>query len=144
MVTENFTHLLVPVASLEDAKRTCESLDDYLSSENQTITIVHVIEHVEGFIDPTSPEALEQEAEELFSYIENYFGDSIEIQRELRYGTDAIEEIIEAADELNVSAIAFSPRSTNRLEQLLFGNSSYELVTKSHHPVVAFSKSDDG
>jgi len=143
MGTPDFTHLLVPIANVDDAKRTCDALDEYLGSDIQTITIIHVIEQTEGYIDPASPEALEQEAKELFSYVEDYFEDGPEIQRELRYGTDAIEEIIAAADELDVSAIGFAPRPKNRLQQLLTENTSYRLVTESHHPVVAFSQGDD-
>lgn len=142
MGTPEFTHLLVPIASVDDAKRTCDALDEYFGSDIQTVTIVYVIEQTEGYIDPASPEALKQEAEKVFSYVEDYFEDGPEIQRELRYGTDAIEEIIAAADELDVAAIGFAPRPKNRLQQLLTENTSYRLVTESHHPVVAFSQGD--
>lgn len=140
METLDFAHLLVPMANLEDAKRTCSQLEEYLDPSVETLTIVHVIEHTEGYLDPTSPEALEEEAEKIFAYVESYFEDGPEVTRELRYGTDTIEEIVAAAEELDVSAIGFSPRPKNRLEQLLTENTSYRLVTESHSPVVAFSQ----
>ncbi|WP_136687160.1 universal stress protein [Halorhabdus amylolytica] len=143
MSQPDFTHLLVPVANVDDAEQTCDALDQYLDSGVETITIVHVIVQTDGYLDPASPEALEQEAQELFDYVEDYFEDGPEIRRELRYGSDTIEEIVAAADELEVSAIGFSPRPKNRLHQLLTENTSYRLVTESHHPVVAFSTGDE-
>lgn len=143
MTVPEHSHLLVPIASVSDAEHTCSELDEYLDDDVETITVVHVIEQTEGYLDPASPEALEDEAGEIFEYVEGYFGDGPEIRRELRYGTDAVEEVIAAADDLDVSAIGFAPRSKNRLEQWLTENTSYRLVTESHHPVVAFSKGED-
>lgn len=142
MATLGGTHLLVPVASVEDAKRTCEELDQYLDAGIESITIVHVIEQANGYMDPASPEALEREAAELFAYVEDYFSDGPEIRRELRYGTDAVDEIVATAEEIDVSAIGFSPRQQNRLQRLLTGNPSYRLITESHHPVVVFSQQE--
>lgn len=134
------THLLVPIANVEDAKRTCEELDEYLDADVERITVVFVIERTEGFMDQAPPEALKQEAEAVFSYVEEYFSDGPAVRRELRAGTDPIEEIVAAADELDVSAIGFSPRPKTRLQRLLTENGSYRLITESCHPVVAFSK----
>lgn len=143
MAATAFDHLLVPVASMEDAKRSCEVLTEHLDSGVEQLTVVHVIEQADGYIDPTSPEALEEEAERLFATVEACFENGPEVTRELRYGTDAVEEIIATADDLDVSAIGFSPRPKGRLERLLTENASYRLVTESHHPVVAFSR-DEG
>jgi nucleotide-binding universal stress UspA family protein len=143
MTAPEHAHMLVPVASVADAERTCDGLDRYLDDTVETVTVVHVIEQRDGYLDPASPTALEREAERLFAYVEEYFDDAPEIRRSLRYGTDAVEEIVAAADELDVSAIGFVPRPKNRIEQLLTENTSYRLVTESHHPVVAFSKGDE-
>lgn len=134
------THLLVPIANVGDAERTCENLDRYLDSAIERITVVFVIEQTKGYMDSTSPEALKEEAEEVFSYVEDYFSEGPKVQRELRAGTDAVEEIVAAADELDASAIGFSPRPKTRLQRLLGENSSYRLLTESDHPVVVFSK----
>lgn len=140
MTNALLTHLLVPIASVCDAEETCEKIKQDLDSEVQTITVLHVIEQTEGYMDTASPEALEEEAETAFSYVEDHFADGPEIRCELRYGTDAVEEIVAAADERDVSAIGFSLRSKGRLQQLLSENSSYRLITESHHPVIVFSK----
>lgn len=136
-------HMLVPIASLEDAERTCDELDQYLDDSVETVTIVHVIEQTPGYLDTASPTALEQDAERLFEYVEDHFSEGPAIQRELRYGTDVVEEIVAAADELGVSGIGFVPRPKSRLRKLLTETDSYRLITESHHPVVAFSKGDD-
>jgi len=143
MLPTEQSHLLVPIASLEDAERTCPKLAAHLTDAVEVVTIVHVIEHTEGYIDPASPVALEEDAERLFECVEDYFDDGPDIQRELRYGTDAVEEIIATADDLDVSAIGFAPRPKSRLAQLLRNNSSYRLITESHHPVVTFSRGGD-
>lgn len=140
MTDLTFTHLLVPIANVDDAERTCRELNEHLDSNLEELTVVFVIEQTEGFMDTTSPTALEQEAEKVFSYVENYFDDGLAIRRELRYGHDAVEEITAAADELDVSAISFTPRPKTRLQQLLSENTSYRLITESEYPVVVFSK----
>lgn len=137
------TDLIVPIAGLDDAKRTCEELAQYLDDEIETITVVHVIEQTDGYMDTTSPEALEREARELFTYVADCFGDGPEIRRELRYGTDVVEEIVDAADDRDVSAIGFAPRPKSKLQQLLTENASYRLITESHQPVVVFSRGEN-
>jgi 4-hydroxy 2-oxovalerate aldolase len=106
MGTPNVTHLLVPVANPDDAERRCDALEQYLGPEVERITIVHVIERPEGYLDSASPEALEQEADQLFSYVENHLEDGPEPDCELRYGTDTVEEIVAAADELEQAKLA--------------------------------------
>lgn len=140
MTEAMLTHLLVPIANVEDAERTCENLERHLDPDVERITVVFVIEQTEGYMDAASPEALKQEADQVFSYVEDYFSEAPEIRRELRAGTDAVEEIVAAADELGASAIGFSPRPKTRLHRLLGENSSYRLITESDHPVVVFSK----
>lgn len=137
-------HLLVPIANVSDAERTCENLERDLDAEVATLTVVFVIEQTEGFIDPVSPSALEQEAEDVFSYVEGYFDDGPRIRRELRAGTDAVEEIVAAAEEFDASAIGFSPRPKTRLQELLTENTSYRLITESHRPIVVFSNAPEG
>lgn len=139
MVTLDVTHLLVPIGTLEGAKQTYRQLEGCLDPSVTELTIGHVIEHTDGYLDSASPEALELEAEEMFDYHESYFEDGPEIPGELRYRPDTVEEIVAAAEELAVSAIGLSTRQKSGLEQLLTENTSYRLVTESQHPVLAFS-----
>ena len=143
MMSREHTHLLVPIESPADAEQTCPRLEEYLGDEVDVVTVVHVIEHTEGYIDPASPEALQGDAEEIFSFVAEYFTDGPAVRRELRSGTDVVTEILETADELEVSAIGFAPRPKSRLERLLRDDSSYRLITESHHPVITFSKGAD-
>lgn len=140
MTNSILSHLLVPIANETDAKATCRELEAYLNSEVEIITVVHVIEKARGYMDKAPLAAREQQAEAVFSIVENHFEEGPEIRRELRYGTDVIEEIVTAADEFDVSAIGFTPQSGGRIREFLAGDPAYRLITESQHPVVVFSK----
>lgn len=137
-------HLLVPVANEDDAKATCREFDSYIDDETETIVVTHVIEKAEGYMDKAPLEARERQAETVFSIVEDYFDDGPRIRRELRYGTDVVDEIVAAAEEFDVSAIGFTPRPGGRIREFLTGDPAYRLLTESHHPVVAFSTDEEG
>lgn len=143
MTSPILKHLLVPIANEEDAEATCDELDSYLDDDVETITVVHVIEKAGGYIDKAPLEARQQQAENVFSIVEDYFDDGPEIRRELRYGTDVVDEIVAAADEFDVSGIGFTPQSGGRIREFLAGDPAYRLITESHHPVVVFSAADE-
>lgn len=133
------THLLVPVANEDDARATCRELTSSLDPSTERITVVHVIEKAGGYMDKAPLEARQEQAEDVFAIVEDSFGDGPEVRRELRYGTDVIDEIVAAADELGVTAIGFTPQSGGRVREFLSGDLSYRLITESHQPVVVFS-----
>lgn len=138
MTNSLLTHLLVPIANENDAKVTCRELEVYLDSKVEIITVVHVIEKAGGYMDKAPLAAREEQAEAIFSIVEEYFDKGPQIRRELRYGTDVIEEIVAAADEFDVSAIGFTPRSGGRIREFLGGDLAYRLITEGHYPVVVF------
>lgn len=133
------THLLVPIANEDDVTATCRGLESYVGDETATITVVHVIEKGGGDIDKAPIEAREQQAERVFEIVGDHFADGPQVRRERRYGTDVIDEIVAAADEFDVSAIGFTPRSESRIRELLAGDPASRLLTESHHPVIVFS-----
>lgn len=140
MTESILTHLLVPIVNEDDAEETCRELQSYVDPEVETITVVHVIEKAGGYMDKAPLEARQEQAENVFSIVEAEFADGPEIRRELRYGTDVVDEIIAAADERDVTAIGFTPQSSGRLKRLLAGDTAYRLISESHHPVVVFSR----
>ncbi|RKD93256.1 universal stress protein [Halopiger aswanensis] len=139
MTKSLLTHLLVPIANEKDATATCRGLESYVGAETETITVVHVIEKAGGYMDKAPLEAREQQAERVFEIVEGHFADGPQVRRELRYGTDVIDEIVAAANEFDVSAIGFTPRSESRVRELLAGDPAYRLITESRHPVIVFS-----
>ena len=135
-------HLLVPIANEDDAEKTCGALESHLGENVERLTVVHVIEKAGGYIDKAPLEMREEQAERIFSFVESWFSTGPEIRRELRYGTDVVEVLLDAAEELDVDAIVFTPRPSSRLVRLLTGDSSYRLLTESEHPIFVFSRAE--
>lgn len=104
------SHLLVPIANEDDATTTCEGLESYLDRGVETVTVVHGIEKAAGYMDEAPLGGREQQAENVFALVEDYFEDGSDVRRVLRYGTDVIDELVAAANEADVSAIGFTPR----------------------------------
>jgi nucleotide-binding universal stress UspA family protein len=98
------------------------------------VTALHVVEKGEGVPDKTPVEQSETIAEESFAALRETFP---EAAGEIAYNRDVVEAILDAAEELGASAIAFRPREGGRLVQLLSGDLSQRLVTDSELPVVA-------
>jgi nucleotide-binding universal stress UspA family protein len=123
--------VLVPVANDEDAAATARALAPY---DPARVTALHVVEKGEGVPDKTPVEQSETIAEESFAALRETFP---EAAGEIAYNRDVVEAILDAAEELGASAIAFRPREGGRLVQLLSGDLSQRLVTDSELPVVA-------
>ncbi|MCU4744602.1 universal stress protein [Natronoglomus mannanivorans] len=142
MSDQLLTHLVLPIANETDATVTCTELRPYIDSTVETITVVHVIEKAGGYLDKAPLEAREQQAEKVFSIIEEEFRDGPTINNELRYGTDVVDEIIATADEHDATAIVFTPQSSRWITNLLAENIAQRLITESHCPVVSFPMMD--
>ena len=132
-------HTVVPVSGEDDAVATCDSLEA-VAERIQIVTVVHVIEKTEGYMDKAPLEARQEQAERIFSIVEDRLADGPPIRRELRYGTDVVDEILAAAAEVDATAIGFATKPSGRLHRLLSGNDSYRLITESEQPVVVFSR----
>ena len=131
-MTTNFTrHVLVPVAEQEDARTTAQTLEPY---EFDRITVLHVVEKGEGVPDKTPVEQSERVAAEAFEAFRETFPDA---DTEITYRRDVVAGIIEAADEIDASAIVFRPRGGARIVQWLSGDRSLRLVTEADRPVIS-------
>ena len=139
MTTPTFERPLLPVATVDDAAATCETIRPYVHGRTSEIVFVHVIERGNNYPAKAPLEAMEDRATEIFDRVYDAFADDPNIVRtELRYASDVIEEIFTVADDVGASTVGFTPRPGNRLSKLLSRNRSRKLVARSHRPVTVF------
>lgn len=132
-----FDRVVLPVASEKDAEATCRAALERIESASGRVIAVHVIEKGGGVVDKASVEQREERADKIFDVVRDC-GDShgVPIETKIAYGTDVAETIFDAADEVDASAIAFTPRGGSRWVKLLTGDVALSLVTKTNRPVV--------
>ncbi|EMA07617.1 Nucleotide-binding universal stress protein, UspA family [Haloarcula vallismortis] len=130
-------HVLLPVATEDDALATAKALEPY---EPSSVTALHVVEKGGGVPDKTPVEQSEELAEEAYAAVRTVFPDADE---HTAYGRDVAAKIFEAAEEVDASAIAYRSRGGNRLMQFLSGDISLKLVTETDRPVIALPRGDE-
>lgn len=139
-----FEHALVPVASPEDAAATMRAIRPYVAAARSDVTVVNVIEKAGGAPDKASVEQREEYAQEIFDAARSEMDDSeITLTTEVRYGTDVAETIIETANDVDASAIVFTPRGSSRWVRLLTGDVADSLVSESDLPVLTLPDVED-
>ncbi|RBI64468.1 universal stress protein [halophilic archaeon] len=131
------SHVLVPVASEDDARATAKSLARYGPEQ---VTVLHVVEKGDGAPDKTPVEQSEQIANEAFAAFRETFPDA---EDRVAYGRDVVSEISSAAAAVEASAIAFRPREGGRLRKFLSGDRSLRLVTNADRPVVSLPNGEN-
>lgn len=131
-------HLLVPVASEDDARKTAQILESY---DPELITVTHVIEKAGGAPDKLSVEQAEQHAAASFAAFRQVIPDA---ESELTYNQNVVEAIFELAATIDATAIAFRPRQGGRLVKFLSGDTALKLVSEAARPVIALPSNSDG
>jgi nucleotide-binding universal stress UspA family protein len=128
-----FEMVVLPVASAEDARTTCAGAAAHLRRAGGRAVVVHVIEG--------PPPAKEGEhakgADETFAAAREAFGTAdIDLETRLEYGEEIPETVFAVAEDVDASAIAFTPRAGGRWVKLLSGDLTSALVSDSDRPVV--------
>lgn len=138
MAESLFDRVVIPVASEMDAQRTCEAVLPHIRQTGGEPHVVHVIEHTEGYMDTTSTEQLEQDAERIFDAARETFADAdfTSFETHLRYGTDVAETVYDACEEVDATAVVFVARHASRWKRLLTGDVALNLITDNPYPAI--------
>ncbi|UPV74404.1 universal stress protein [Halorussus limi] len=130
--------VLLPVADEDDAERSARALEPY---GPERVTVLHVVEKGEGVPDKTPVEQSEEIAAAAFEATRRTFPDADD---RTAYRRDVVEAILDVADDIDASAVAFRPRDSGRLARFLSGNRTTRIVTEADRPVVVLPKGEDG
>ena len=134
---ELLSHVLLPVATVNDARATASTLAPY---NPERVTVLHVIEKGGGSPDKTPVEQSEGIAADAAEAVRAEFPDA---ELETAYSRNVVDAILDVASEIDASAIAYRSRGGNRLVQFLSGDRSLKLVTNADRPVIALPQNAD-
>lgn len=139
MTEQLFERVLLPVATEEDATRTCNRLFEQTDNVG-TIVATHVIEKAGGGIDKASVEQRKKNAEAIFEVVdERCHNANAMVEHRTLYGTDVTETILNGARDEDASVIVFIPRESSRWANLLTGDTAYSIISDTDHPVLVLS-----
>ncbi|MFB6183555.1 MAG: universal stress protein [Haloarculaceae archaeon] len=133
-MTDLLERVVVPLASPDDATATARSARPYLG-DAERVVLVYVVEKAGGAPDKAGVEQREEYADEIFDAAEADLPD-VPVERDVRYGTDVVEAIFDAAEDADATAVVVATRGGSRLVELLTGDVARGLVTENDRPVV--------
>lgn len=129
-------HVLLPVASEDDARASSAALEPYLD-EVERVTAVHVVEKAGGAPDKAPLEKRQSDAAEFLAVAQSRLASDVAFDARIDYGTDVVETLFAAADDAGATALAFRARGGSRIVRLLSGDTATKLVTEPPIPVVS-------
>ncbi|KTG28016.1 universal stress protein [Haloferax profundi] len=143
-----FSRPLLPLANEDDAEVTCGVAFPRIAANDGTAFVVHVIEKAGGAPDKAGVEQREEVADEVFDVAHRAADDvGVDIDTELRFDTNVGDAILDAARDVDASAIVFTPRGGRSWWDLFSGDVRDRLIRKSDRPVVVLphgAESDGG
>lgn len=135
--------VVVPVASEADAEATMDAVLPRVREAGGSVVAVHVVEKGGGTIDKAGVEQRELYAEDVFAVVEDACADAdVACETDLRFAEDVVDGIFAAAREHGASAVAFTPRESNRWLDLLAGDHARDIVKQAELPVVVLPAED--
>jgi nucleotide-binding universal stress UspA family protein len=144
MVDALLANPVVPVASEEDARETIAALLPHLTRDGGRFVAVHVIEKAGGAPDKASVEQLEERSQQIFDLVESLAAEAgVAVEADLRYNTDIVEGVFEAATDHDATAVVYTPREGSRWLDILTGDVTRNLIKRANRPVVALPGGHD-
>jgi nucleotide-binding universal stress UspA family protein len=135
--------VVVPVASEADAETTMDAVLPRVREAGGSVVAVHVVEKGGGTMDKASVEQRELFAEDVFAVVEDACADAgVACETDLRFAEEVVNGIFTAANDHGASAVAFTPRESNRWLDLLAGDHARDIVKRAELPVVVFPAED--
>ena len=135
--------VVVPVASEGDAETTMDAVLPRVREAGGRVVAVHVVEKGGGTIDKASVEQREEYAEGVFAVVADACADAgVACETDLRFDTDVVDGVFDAARDHGASAVAFTPRESNRWLDLLTGDNARDMVKHAELPVVVLPSED--
>jgi nucleotide-binding universal stress UspA family protein len=136
------SHIILPIASPEDAEQTCMAVLPDIQGTTVLITAVHVIEMSSGWASESAPREYRHEwANEALEVVVRYArGHGIDVDKRVIFEHEVTAGIIRLAEEVDASAIVFTPRGSGRLRSLFSTGVAFTLVKKATRPVIVFPR----
>ncbi|ELY45282.1 universal stress protein [Natronorubrum bangense] len=135
-----FHHLLIPVATEEDARATCAALEPYLD-DIERVTAIHVIEKADGAPDKAPLEKRREDASEILAVVDSLLSASVAVDTRTVFATDIVSALFTEADDVSADAVAFQARGGSRIMRLLSGDITSNIVTDPAIPVISLPTS---
>lgn len=132
-------HIAVPLANEQDVAETARALEPYLDDIHRA-TGIHVIETRPGAINKAPIEKRRADAEAFLESFESRLGERVLVDTRIAFGTDIAETIIETANEVGATAVAFRSQGRGRLARLLSENTAERLVIDPPLPVLSLAE----
>jgi nucleotide-binding universal stress UspA family protein len=130
-------HVLVAVASDEDARQTCRVVLETVGSQLGSVTVVTVIPRYRQWSDSLPSDYRLENAYATLHVACGLLEDAgIDVEVSIEQSSNTSRAIHELAERIDASAIIFTPRSANRLMDFLAGDTTWSLVKKSSRPVL--------
>lgn len=135
-----FETVLVPIANPNDAEETARAVHHY-AHEDSAIVVTHVVEKGDGVPDKAAVEQRERYAEEAYETFTEVFPNGWgNVRFVTLYGRNVAETIVDGANEVGATLIAFTPRGGSRWVRLVTGDIARSLITNNDIPVISLPR----
>lgn len=135
--------VVLPVADVDDARRTCAVALPYIANANGEVIATYVIETNPGGVNKSSPEAMAEIADETLGIVEAESKEhDVPVKTEVRYGPTIAPSILDLARTTEATSVGFIARPGSRWVKLLSGDTAISLITQNDHPIVVFPRSE--